>query len=159
MRAAVLCLVLVIWVVVGLTACGSGEEQTPAACLRSGPAYADALAQAPGEVRIGDGVAISDCLTKNQSAGDLSRVGVSMVSAATALNRRAQLPPGPRRPALEVGYLVGAATEGASDTGGIHANLIDRLTAAARFSPRGQALPQAFRRAYATGYAAGEDHG
>ena len=40
-----------------------------------------------------------------------------------------------RRRTSQLGYLLGAAQRGAEDTEGIHAELIRRLTAAARYSP------------------------
>jgi hypothetical protein len=142
----------------GLAGCGSGEVATPAACLKGAPAYLSALRTAPGKVELAAKTPISSCLTKNQGSGDLTTVGTSMIRAATLLNTygRGDLT-GPTP--VRLGYLVGAATRGASDTAGIHATLIDRLTAAARFSPHGTPLPQGFEPAYRSGYAAGEDHG
>jgi hypothetical protein len=142
----------------GLAACGSGEKATPAACLNGAPAYIAALRAAPGTVELSGGTPISSCLTENQGVGELTTVGTSMVGAATALNAAARANPAGPAP-VRLGYLVGAAGQGASHTGGIHANLIARLTAAARFSPGGRPLPPGFGHAYASGYAAGKDHG
>jgi hypothetical protein len=61
--------------------------------------------------------------------------------------------------AVELGYLLGAAQRGAADSEGIHADLIRRLTVAARFAPDKQPLSPAFLRAYRTGYAAGRGQG
>src|SRR5690349_19119140 len=126
MRGAALTLLAAL-AIAAIAGCGSGEEQTPAACLGTSQAYVRALGSAPGTVELGGGAPISACLTKNQGTGELTSVGTSMIGAATELNaegRRA----GGRQAALEAGYLVGAATKGAADTGGIHATLIERIT-------------------------------
>ena len=57
-----------------------------------------------------------------------------MVEAATRLNAEARAEPGGAAN-LQLGYLLGAAQRGAEGTEGIHAELIRRLTAAARYSP------------------------
>jgi len=103
-------------------------------------------------------VPISDCLTKNQTGGDLATVGSAMVTAATKLNAEARAKPGGDAN-IELGYLLGAAQRGAERTDGIHAELIRRLTAAARYSPDNRPLPPAFGRAYREGFDAGEARG
>jgi hypothetical protein len=60
---------------------------------------------------------------------------------------------------VDLGYLVGAVQRGASETGGIHADLVRRLDAAARFSEGGKPLPVSFERAFGQGYAAGQREG
>jgi hypothetical protein len=138
--------------------CSSSEEETPPACLTSPSAYLEALERAPGEVRLDGGTPISECLTSDQEPAELGRVGEAIVEAATELNAAAR-----RRPAGEdtvrLGYLVGAVQRGASEAGGIHADLIRRLDAAARFSEGGEALPVSFERAFGRGYAAGQESG
>ena len=134
--------------------CGSGEEETPAACLAGPSAYSRALRAAPAAVRLEGGVPISDCLTRNQSAGDLTRVGAAMVAVATSLNAEAR-GGGGREAARRLGYLIGAARLGAEDTDGIHANLLQRLEAAAEFSPGGGDLPPGLEAAYREGIAKG----
>jgi hypothetical protein len=134
---------------IALAGCGGGGNETPVACLQ-GPAFY--LERHPGNVRI------SDCLAQNQSGGDLATVGTAMVTAATRLNAAARAHPGGGAN-VQLGYLVGAATRGAGETEGIHADLIRRLTAAARYSPGGEPLPQAYRRAYRRGYEAGAARG
>ena len=83
---------------------------------------------------------------------------VAMVEAATSLNAAGRSDPGGRAP-LRLGYLVGAAQHGAEATSGIHADLLRRLRAAALYSPGGRPLPEAFRRGYEQGLAAGNRHG
>jgi hypothetical protein len=138
--------------------CGSADEHsTPKACL-SGPGfYFTALDNAIDVTFQGD-TTISDCLVENQSAGDLATVGGSLVDVATRLNARAR-----RNPAsastFQLGYLVGAVEKGASDTHGIHAELLRRVEAAALYGPAGKPPPPPFDQAYRKGYAAGKDRG
>jgi hypothetical protein len=136
---------------VTLAACGSNGDATPVACLDGPGAYLGALNDAPGEVRLRGEVPISDCLAENQQGGDLATVGGSMVEAATTLNAEARGERGSEA-ALELGYLLGAAARGAEKTGGIHADLLRRLDAAARYE-----LPSS--RPFRTGYAAAQDDG
>jgi hypothetical protein len=139
-------------------ACSSDEDVTPAACLESGDDYIDALDPAPAEVRLNGSTAISDCLVDGQDPAELGQMGEAMIEAATELNAAAR-----RRPAgddtVRLGYLIGAVQAGASETGGIHTDLVRRLDAAARFSERGRPLPVSFERAYGEGYAAGQETG
>jgi hypothetical protein len=140
-------------VLLGLIAaigCGSPmSDETPVACL-NGPAFF--LGKGRDDVRI------SDCLAANQTGGDLAEVGTAMLAAATELNAEARAEPGGASN-LQLGYLLGAAQRGADGTEGIHAELIRRLAAAARYSPDNRPLPPAFYRAYRSGYAAGQRNG
>jgi hypothetical protein len=138
--------------------CGSQGDSTPVACLEGAAAYEQAVRTAPGEVRLADGTPISDCLASNQQAGDLAQVGEALVDTATALNAQAR-EQGGGKPAVELGYLIGAAQRGAADSEGIHSDLLRRLVVAARYAPGKQPLPPAFYRAYEAGYAAGRRAG
>lgn len=139
-----------------LAGCGGrDDETTPVACLDGAKAYLVALGDAPGEVRLSGDVPIADCLAENQDGGELAGVGEAMLEAATELNAEGREDPAA---ALQLGYLLGAAERGAEDTAGIHAELIRRLTVAARYSPEGP-LPPAFMRAYREGFAAGRGGG
>jgi hypothetical protein len=129
--------------------CGGSDDSTPVACLE-GPAFYLAKGQ--------DGVRISDCLSENQSGGDLASVGAAMLAAATKLNAEARAEPG-NAANVQLGYLLGAARRGAEETEGIHAELLRRLSAAARYSPGDRPLPASFYRAYRSGYAAGQSDG
>lgn len=138
--------------------CGGQDDSTPVACLEGAAAYEEALRDAPGEVLLAGETPIGDCLASNQTAGDLAQVGEAMVEAATSLNAEARDADGGQA-AVELGYLIGAAQNGAEDSEGIHSDLIRRLTVAARFAPGRQPLSPAFLRAYRTGYAAGRREG
>lgn len=142
-----------------LAGCGSqNDDSTPVACLEGTGAYLKALHAAPGAVTIGDETLISECLAENQQAGDLATVGEAMVAAATKLNTEARAQP-QGDAAAELGYLLGAAERGAEKTEGIHADLIRRLTVAARFAPADDPLPGEFLDAYREGFDAGHEEG
>jgi hypothetical protein len=138
--------------------CGKQDNSTPVACVEGANAYLRALRSAPGEVRLGGETPISDCLAENQDAGDLAAVGEALVEAATRLNAEARAQPGGDAN-LQLGYLLGAVERGADKTEGIHADLVRRLTVAARFAPGTQPLPQEFLATYRRGFDAGREHG
>jgi hypothetical protein len=154
-RAALSALVTLLCAAIG---CGSEEAATPAACLEGPGTFAEALRDAPGQVRLAGETPISDCLSENQSGGDLATVGGAMVGVATRLNAEARRDPGGEA-TVQLGYLVGAAARGAEDTQGIHAELVRRLESAALFSPAGKPPPPPFDQQYEKGYAAGRDGG
>jgi len=155
MRARI---VIALSVLAVLAGCGSTDDSTPVACLEGDGVYLTALRDAPGAVALPGGSPISTCLVENQQAGDLATVGASMIEAATKLNAEAREEPG--GPAsLRLGYLLGAAQRGADGTQGIHAELLRRLAAAARYSPDNQPLPATFLDAYQRGFDAGRSRG
>jgi hypothetical protein len=138
--------------------CGSADESTPVACLEGAGAYERALKAAPDEVLLEDETLISECLTRNQSSGDLTRVGEALIETATALNAEAREDPGGAAN-LQLGYLLGAVQRGSEESEGIHSDLVRRLTVAARYAPGKDPLPPAFYREYRSGYAAGQSNG
>jgi hypothetical protein len=142
----------------GAVGCGSTDETTPVACLEGAGVYTHALENAPDAVRLRDDTPISSCLNENQAGGDLATVGTAMVAAATKLNAEARAEPGGAAN-VELGYLLGAAQRGAERTNGIHAELIRRLSAAARYSPDNRPLPATFLDAYQRGFDAGHSRG
>ena len=152
-RIAIALLALVV-----LAGCGSTDSSTPVACLEGEGAYLKALEAAPDEVELGGGTLISECLAENQKAGDLATVGTTLVGVATKLNAEARDEPGGEA-SLRLGYLLGAAERGASQTDGIHAELIRRLTSAARYSPDNRPPSAAFLRVYREGFDAGQAGG
>jgi FAD/FMN-containing dehydrogenase len=141
-----------------LAGCDQADDSTPVACREGSGPYLHALRAAPGEVALDDGTPISGCLVENQQGGDLATVGTALVVATTKLNAAARAEPGGGAN-LQLGYLLGAATHGAEGTNGVHAELVRRLTAAARYSPDGRPLPAAFLRTYREGFDAGAAHG
>jgi hypothetical protein len=134
---------------VAIAGCGGTDNETPSACLEGSALY---LGQGRGDVRI------SDCLPANQAGGDLAEVGTAMLAAATELNAEARTEPGGASN-LQLGYLLGAAQRGAEGSEGIHAELIRRLSTAARYSPDNRPLPAVFLSTYRDGYDAGYERG
>ncbi|HSS04918.1 MAG TPA: hypothetical protein VLK89_07000 [Solirubrobacterales bacterium] len=141
-----------------IAGCGPLDDSTPVACLEGSGAYLRALRAAPGEVKLGGESPIGECLAQNQTGGDLASVGTAMLAVATKLNAEARAEPGGGAN-LQLGYLLGAAQRGAEHTEGIHAELIRRLSAAARYSPDNRPLPATFRRTYREGFDAGHARG
>lgn len=139
-----------------LAGCGDDDVDTPAACLAPADAYLDALRSAPEPVLLEDSTPISGCLVDDQSPADVSRVGEEMIDAATQLNAAARRQPTSDE-TVQLGYLIGAAQEGASPD--IHTDLLRRLDAAARFAEGERPLPASFERSFGEGYAAGQDSG
>lgn len=156
-RRRLLALVLALGLAIAISGCTSQEdEETPSTCLVSSSAYLSALQTAPGAVRLEGETPISDCLPPEQAGGQLARVGSAMVEAATRLNADAREDPSGEA-TVELGYLVGAVSRGAD---AIHADLVRRLNAAARFSTKGAGiLPAEFERTFGEGYEAGQDTG
>jgi hypothetical protein len=109
-------------------------------------------------VQLGGETPISECLASNQQAGDLARVGEAMLETATTLSAEAREEDGGDA-AVQLGYLIGAAERGAESSEGIHADLVRRLTVAARYAPDKEPLSAAFMRSYKAGYAAGREDG
>ncbi len=138
--------------------CGKQDDSTPVACLHGKEVYLAALAEAPGAVKLAGDTPISECLAENQAGGDLATVGEAMVETATELNGEGRNVPASAA-ALQLGYLIGAAQRGADGTEGIHADLLRRLTVAARYAPGRKPLPPAFLSAYREGFDAGHVSG
>jgi hypothetical protein len=138
--------------------CGDQDDSTPVACLEGAPAYEQALADAPGEVLLEGETPISDCFARNQTSGDLTRVGEAMIETATALNTEARAEPGGDAN-LQLGYLLGAAERGSEESEGIHTDLVRRLTVAARYAPGKEPLSEEFLTTYREGFDAGRTGG
>jgi hypothetical protein len=144
-----------------LTGCGGGatkDEHAPVVCREGQAVILDALPAAPGEVILAGETPISGCLVTGAGEGELADFGEVALAAATKLNAAARADPGGRAN-LELGYLLGAIARGSADTEGVHAELLRRLSVAARFAPRSERLSQRFLTTYEKGFAAGRDHG
>jgi hypothetical protein len=151
-------LVVLAGAAVALLGCGNDEEAAPAACLAQADSYLAALDAAPRPVRLEGSTPISDCLVPGQDPAELGRVGEELVNAATRLNAAARRDPSGAE-TVQLGYLVGAAQQGAAESADVHTELLRRLDAAARFNPGGEPLPKSFERALGKGYAAGQESG
>jgi hypothetical protein len=138
--------------------CGSADDSTPVACLEGADAYERALTAAPDEVLLEGETLISECLARNQSSGDLTRIGEALIETATKLNAEARAEPGGDAN-LQLGYLLGAVERGAEESEGIHSDLVRRLVVAARYVPGKQASPPGFLPTYKEGFDAGRTGG
>ena len=105
--------------------CGEQSADPPAACRQGQQVVADALASAPGPVRI-DGVPISGCMTDGADATDLQELGAAVNGAAAKLAETAAARPGSAE-ALQLGYLAGALKRGSEQTQGLHSELVRRV--------------------------------
>jgi hypothetical protein len=124
-------------------ACGEEADELPADC-RGGPGpILEALETAPRPVRL-DGARISDCLSRHSDAGELQGVGTGLVEAAASLGPPARRHPGGPE-AMRLGYLVGAARNGAAPTRGIHSELLRRLEQEAAGLDRSPAFRRGLR--------------
>lgn len=158
MRFAALAAAVLIAALAFVVGCGSADDSTPVACLEGAGTYERALKAAPEEVLLEDETLISECLTRNQTGGDLSRVGEAMIETATALNAEAR-EGSDGDAAFQLGYLLGAVQRGSEESEGIHSDLTRRLVVAARFAPDKQPLSQEFRDGYREGFDAGRAGG
>lgn len=158
MRRPIAIVLLALAAALAAAGCGREDASTPVACLEGSGAYLRALTVAAGEVRLAGETPISECLTENQEGGALATVGEAMIETATQLNAEARAEPAGKA-SLQLGYLIGAAQRGAERTEGIHADLVRRLTVAARYAPDRQPLPPAFLAAYGRGFDAGRARG
>ena len=157
-RLALLLVVLGAALLAGCGGTSTKDERQPVACREGVAAYLNALRAAPGEVILAGETPISGCLVPAAEEGELADLGEGALATATELNAQARAEPGGPA-ALQLGYLLGAIARGTDDTGGIHAELLRRLTVAARFAPEGHPLSPRFLAGYEKGFAAGRDHG
>ena len=145
---------LAIAAVVGVVAAGCGTSETPppsAECTAEPAAVTRALAKAPGEVRLADGTALSDCVRRAESDAELQNLGLVLTGVAEDLEASAPSAP---RAALQLGYLIGAARRGAPSESSIQAELVHRLERSGAVTLSAEA-----ERALAEGMRAGERGG
>ncbi|MGI8802496.1 MAG: hypothetical protein ACR2KV_10035 [Solirubrobacteraceae bacterium] len=139
--------------VAGLAACGAAAPSTPAACMTGTAAIEQALAVAPGPVRLADGTTISTCIADASGSGiQLEEVGSLLIGTADRLAVRAVASP---PDALELGYLIGAARRGAARSTGLAGQLRQRVEGAGALRGAGPASLAALHR----GILAGQDTG
>ena len=117
----------VVAIALAIGGCSSDDDSpgAPVACKEGPDGVRAALARAPARVEVA-GTPLSECFTRGSSSADLQQVGASYVAVAAGLADEARLrPDGPA--ALRLGYLVGAARHGASETQGVHDELVRRI--------------------------------
>jgi hypothetical protein len=108
-------------------AAGCGSEpsrRVPVGCKAEPAAVERALAQAPGEVRLG-GHRLSECFAPGSDPGDEQALALAVLPAAERLGAEAR--ERPRGPApLRLGFLIGAVQRGAA-RGRVYAELERRV--------------------------------
>lgn len=104
---------------------GCGEGPLPQACLQADAGdVATLLRAAPQDARLAGGTALSTCIDRAESDAELQNLGVVLVAVADELVARSRHD---ARAAFELGFLIGAAERGAGPTGGVQAELVQRL--------------------------------
>ena len=127
-----------------IAGCGSSHS-LPVACTEGPGAVVKALAAAPGAVLIDGKNRISDCFKRGASGADEQIVGTNLLAAAQQLGDRGRA--GDRAAALQLGYLIGAADRGATDSG-VADEMVRRLQAETT-------LPRSVRSSYERGRRSG----
>ena len=143
--------------IAALALAGCSEEGRPAPaaeCTAGAAAVVRALGDAPGEVRLADGTALSECVRNTESDAELQNLGIVLTDAAEDLEAAAPEDP---QAALKLGYLIGAARRGAPSESALQAELVRRLERSAALAP--EATTPAARRAVQAGMKAGEARG
>jgi hypothetical protein len=109
--------------------CAKDEPAMPSACTSTDAmGYERALRAAPATVRLPGGVAISECLRRVRSDGELQELGLVVHGVAERLALQAR--DGQDLVAARaLGYLGGAAAVGAERSNGISAELARRIAA------------------------------
>jgi hypothetical protein len=120
-------------------------------CLENATAVSRALTSAPGDVRLGGRVKISDCFQNAASSADVQNLGAIFIEATGDTAARVRRAPHSHA-AVELGYLVGAVRRGATTDGGIHYESERRVEQELVGVPTG--TPE-FRRGLAAGRRAG----
>lgn len=127
-------------------------EPVPAACIESREAIGAALQAAPRAVRLADGTRLSECVEHARNDAELQTLGIVITGVADDLALRAR---GDPRAAARLGYLIGAARDGAARTNGVALELARRLEQTATLD----GAPAAVRDALQAGLRAGEATG
>lgn len=131
--------------------CNTSDESEVAVACKSPPsAILRALESAPDPVTL-DGTPLSGCFDRSSDTADVQAVGFAFTEAATELSADARAEP-ESDAALELGYLVAAAREGASETPALYDELVRRLEQELRGVDTGS-------KAFATGERAGQESG
>ena len=138
-----------------LTAAGCSTqdpEPVPAACIESREAIAAALQAAPRAVTLADGTRLSQCIERARTDAELQTLGIVVTGVADDLALHARDDP---RAAARLGYLIGAARDGARRTNGVALELARRLEQTATLD----GAPAAIHAALQAGLRAGEATG
>jgi hypothetical protein len=109
-----------------MAGCGNSDVALHVECKEGPQAVQAALAKAPGEVRLGGSVKISDCFPNAASPADVQQVGATFVTTTDQLADRTRIAPHSRA-AVELGYLIGAVRRGAGGGMGVHSETERRI--------------------------------
>ena len=143
---------VVVLCAVAVCGCTQSDDPPPSAECTAGPrAVTEALADAPGEVRLVDGTPLSECVGRARSDAELQNLGLVLTDVVEDLEAEAAESP---EAALRLGYLIGAARRGAPSESSLQAELVHRLerSAAAELPPPAQdALAEGMRAGERTG--------
>jgi hypothetical protein len=113
-------LTLALLVVATVAGCSRDEAPPlPVACTDGPQAIGAALQAAPGEVRLEDGTALSECVERARSDADLQTLGLTLTRVAEDLKVDGD--------AVRLGYLIGAARRGAPGDSSVQLELVRRL--------------------------------
>lgn len=109
-----------------LTACGTHAKPVSESCIGRGEGQEiiAALKAAPGDVRLGDGTRLSECVSRAVAGTDLQNVGAVLTRAGSELALGARHDP---VAAVRLGFLIGAVERGSSNTAGFQAELENRM--------------------------------
>lgn len=104
---------------------GCGERPLPQACLQAdGGEIARLLRAAPQDATLTGGIPLSTCIDRAESDAELQNLGIVLIAVGDRLATRSRHD---ARAAYELGFLIGAAERGAGPTGGVQAELVQRL--------------------------------
>lgn len=128
---------------VAAAGCGASADPLPLPCTQGEGVVLRALQRAPRRVTLPDGTPLSRCVALATTDVDLQALGLVLTGVAERLADRGD--------ALRLGYLVGAARQGAAHTAGVQLELVRRLEGAARRVGDGPALRRGLRAGEARG--------
>lgn len=133
--------------------CSSERDPLPAACASDPAAIRQALASAPGPVRLDDRTRISTCIRRARSSEELQTLGLLFTRVADDLAANVERDV---EAATALGYLAGAIDRGAaSSQAGVAAQLAARMGRAAGRIDGGPDAEVAMRRGLQAGQRSG----
>jgi hypothetical protein len=133
--------------------CSAERDPVPPACVSDPAAILEALAGAPGPVRLDDGTRISTCIGRASSPEELQTLGLLFTRVADDLTASVKQDV---EAATALGYLAGAVDRGAASShAGVAAQLAARIERAAGRIGGGPGAEAAMRRGLQAGQRSG----
>jgi hypothetical protein len=102
-----------------IAGCGNHDVVVAPDCTEGVRPVAEALAHAPGDVRIRGNVLISHCFQPAASPADVQSLGALFIEVTHGLAEQVRRAPRSHS-AVELGFLIGAVRKGAHTDGGVH---------------------------------------